>query len=165
MKGYTLLELMIVTAALGVMAIVATNLFFAVTRGGTKVQVTAEVNQNGEIVLGTMERLIRNAYGVTSACTGVAANSLTLVDQYGRNITFSCVNVGEDTGYVASNSARLTSENVAVSACSFTCTSDADGFKPPLVAIDFSLRQAKGQALKGETEAQAFSTSVSLRNY
>src|SRR3989344_3087538 len=121
MKGYTLLELMIATAIIGILAIVSTNLFFSISRGGSKVNVTAEVNQNGEVALGTVERLIRNAYSVASACTGEAANSLTVVDRYGREIIFSCVNVGQDIGYIASNSARLTSENVALSACTFTC--------------------------------------------
>ena len=165
MKGYTLLEVMVATAVIGVLAVVATNLFFSVSRGGNKVSVTAEVNQNGEVALGTLERLIRNAYSVASVCTGVAANSLTVVDRYGRNIVFSCENVGQDTGYIASNSARLTSENVAVSACSFTCNPDSDGFKPAIIDIDFSLRQASSNAITGETEAQTFSTSVSLRNY
>ena len=165
MKGYTLLELMIATAVIGILAIVATNLFFSVSRGGTQVQVTAEVNQNGEVVLGTLERIIRNSTGVTSTCTGEAVESLTVSDRYGRTIAFSCENVGEDTGYIASNSARLTSENVAVSACGFTCTQDPEGFRPPLIEIDFSLRQAEGGALKGETSQQQFKTSVSLRNY
>lgn len=164
LTGYTLLELMIATAVVGVLAIVATSLFFSVSRGGTKVQVTAEVNQNGEIVLGTMERLIRNAFLVTS-CPVTEAASLSLVDRYGRDIILSCENVGTDNGYIASNSARLTSENVAVSACWFSCTEDQAGFRPPLIEINFTLRQAQGEAGKGETSQQQFKTSVSLRNY
>jgi prepilin-type N-terminal cleavage/methylation domain-containing protein len=164
MKGYTLLEVMVATAVIGVLAVVATNLFFSVSRGGTKVQVTAEVNQNGQIVLGTMERLIRNSLTVTSACDGEAAGSLTVVDRYARNIVFSCENVGGTDSYIASNSARLTAENVRVTACSFTCTQDPGGFRPPLVEIDFTLGQKKA-GLPGETESGRFKTQVSLRNY
>ena len=164
MKGYTLLEVMVATAVIGVLAVVATNLFFSVSRGGTKVQVTAEVNQNGQIVLGTMERLIRNSLAVTSACAGAAANSLTVVDRYARNITFSCENVGGADSYIASNSARLTAENVRVTVCSFTCTEDAGGFRPPLIEIDFTLSQKKA-GLPGETETGQFRPNVSLRNY
>ncbi len=125
-KGYTLLEVMIATAVMGILLLTATALFFSIIRGGGKVRVTAEVNQNGEIVMGTMERLIRNSLKITSACEGVAASSLAVVDRYGREIIFSCEDVGQDDAYhyshIASNSAWLTSENVAVTACSFTCT-------------------------------------------
>ncbi len=164
MKGYTLLEVMVATAVIGVLAVVATNLFFSVSRGGTKVQVTAEVNQNGQIVLGTMERLIRNSLAVTSACAGEAAGSLTVVDRQAREIVFSCQNVGGDDSYIASNSARLTAENVRVTACAFTCTEDAGGFRPPLIEIDFTLSQKKA-GLPGETQTGQFRTNVSLRNY
>lgn len=165
MRGYTLLELMVATAVVGVLAVVATSLFFSVSRGGTKVQVAAEVNQNGEIVLGTMERLIRNSYSVASACTGMASAGLTVVDRYGREIVFSCENVGEDDSYIASNGARLTSDRVTVAACEFVCSQDEAGFRPALVGIDFTLRQADPGALPAETERQRFATSVSLRNY
>ena len=161
--GYTLVELMIATAVIGVLAVVATGLFFATSRGGSKVQVTVEVNQNGEIALGTMGRLVRNSLSVVG-CTATESASLTVVDRNGREIRFSCEEIGTDYGYIASNGARLTSENVALSACAFACQEDAEGFRPASVDIDFSLRQA-GPGLAGETEEQKFSTSVSLRNY
>ncbi|MBI4035265.1 MAG: prepilin-type N-terminal cleavage/methylation domain-containing protein [Candidatus Chisholmbacteria bacterium] len=164
MKGYSLLELVVVVAATGVLAVVATNLFFSVTRGGTKVQLAAEVNQNGQIVLGVMERLIRNAYSVLT-CSGAAETSLTVVDRTGQNVTFACENVGTDESFIASNGARLTSEKVAVSACSFKCVLDQGGYRPPLVEIDFWLRQANTQAVTGETAEAEFKTSVGLRNY
>ncbi len=84
--------------------------------------------------------------------------SIVYTDQEGETGFFNCME-GE---YIASGSARLTSENVVARNCSFSCDPTKT---PPVVNISFDLSQ-KGTGLRPEEKAQVhFQTTVSLRSY
>ena len=159
-KGFTLVEMAVAVGIMGMMSIAAVALFLSTIRGGGKVTVGTEVKQNGQFALNSMEQLIRNSLAVES-CTN---SGVVLTARDGQSLTFSCVNTGP-AGYIASNSARLTSANVAVTACGFACSTDPTGQRSTLVTIGFTIQQADAAAEEEGTAVADFSTSVSLRQY
>lgn len=167
-KGYTLIELVVAVGILGVLAVAATNLFFSAIRGGGKVDVTTEVKQNGQFALSRIEQLTRNSLTV-EACAGNEADpeavSVTLTARDRTQLIFSCEEVAEGTGYIASNTERLTSDRVVVTECAFWCEGVGDSFRPPLVKAAFTLRQAGTAGDVSEAAAAQFSTSVGLRSF
>lgn len=159
-KGFTLVEMAVAVGLLGMISVAAVALFFSTIRGGGKVSVGTEVKQNGQFAVSTMEQLIRNSLALTS-CTN---SGVVLQARDGASLTFSCTNIGP-TGYIASNSARLTSTSVAVTSCGFSCSIDTSGRRPPLISVNFTVRQANVDVEEEGTAEADFSTSVSLRNY
>ena len=165
--GMTLLELLVSVAILGVLAVATTNLFVTLIRGGAKVNVGTEVKQNGQHALATMEQLIRNADSVL-ACSPTPATSIQVVDKTGATITLSCVDLDDadpQTGYIAQDAVRLTSNKTVLTQCEFTCSTAGGTTQAPLVAIDFTLRQLGAANPKYEQAEAKFSTSVVLRKY
>ncbi len=159
--GYTLVELIVAIGLLGILAVSATNLFFSAIRGSSKVDAGTEVKQNGQFALSAMEQLIRNSLTLNS-CTGTNIN---ITSRDGKEIIFACVDVGAGSGYIASNSARLTSENVVVTSCSFACSEDVTKLRSPLVTVTFTIQQKAAGVETYQRAAADFSTSVSLRSY
>jgi len=85
--------------------------------------------------------------------------SIVYYDQQGEKSGFTC----REGEYIASGSAKLTSDNVTVKNCSFSCDLTKT---PPIVNISFDLSQKKGTGLRPEEKAQAhFQTTVGLRTY
>ena len=166
--GFSFLELIVAIALLGVILIAASSLFFTSIRGGGKVDVSTQVRQNGQYALGTMEQLIRNASKVTNCTPGVALTQLVIVGKDSGETTFSCEEVDDgdsETGYIASNSARLVSERVVVTACEFRCSDESTGLRAPLVNISFTVRQLGEQNARYQAAEAKLSTAVGLRSY
>lgn len=149
---------------LGLLAVSATALFFAAIRGGGKVDVGTNVRQNGQFALSSMQQLTRNALSIDT-CVLAPSSSLTMTARDGGQLTFSCQDIGLETGHIASNSARLTAQDVVVTACSFTCDAGPNNIRGPLVTISFTVRQAGTSGAVSESATVDFSTAVSLRSY
>lgn len=63
-KGLTLVELLVVMAVLAVVGIFILNIFTSTLRGTNKTQVLGVIKQNGQAVLETMDKTIRNSDNV-----------------------------------------------------------------------------------------------------
>jgi prepilin-type N-terminal cleavage/methylation domain-containing protein len=152
-SGYTLIEILIVIGILGIVAVIGSNMFFAILRNTAKSQILAEVKQNGNYALSVMSRMIRNARSI-DACPG---DSITLTNPDRETTTFSC-----EGARVASNSGVfLTSDKVLSSACNFSCA----GTTPETVTVSFTLTQASDEERIEEKATLDFRTTVSLRTY
>ena len=163
-EGFTLIELMVSIVMLAIVAVAATTLFFTAIRGGGKVGIATEVKQNGQFALAAMEQQLRSALNFTSC----SATSVTVEAKDSLELTFSCEELDDgdpDTGYVASNGARLTSDKVVVTDCAFACREYLDQTQPPLISIDFGLRQTDSNRSAERSASARFSGSVLLRNY
>ena len=162
-SGFTLLELMVSVALLGMISVAATLLFFSAIRGGGKVSVVTEVKQNGQFALNSMEQLIRNAASLESC----SAEAMTFIDKDGGNLGYECKDVDPDldTGYIAKNAARLTSAEVAVTECVFTCDVDPNRLRGPLINISFTVKKAGTSGDVADEASANFSTAVSVRSY
>ncbi len=160
-KGYTLVELLVVIVVFSVVSMVATQTIVAILRGAKKSEGVTKVRQNLDYAMGTMERQLRQAKGITSSCNGTATSSITFNDQFGNPVTFSCVGInnGNQPASIASSSASLTGNDITLSACSFTCTAGSAS-SPSYVTMT-----ATGAHIAGQSQRVTVTTQVTLRSY
>ena len=159
-KGYTLIELMVVVAIFSIIALVASETIILTLRGTTKAEAISKVRQNIDYAMGSMERQLRGAKSVTSTCNNVPSTQISFIDQNNNAVTFSCVNVNSTNqlSSIASSSANLTSGNISISQCSFSCTPKS-GNKPAYIQMTIVASDLKGENAITDT------TQVTLRSY
>ena len=143
MKGISLIETLIVIGVFAVLGILSTSAVLLSLKGSNKGESQIKIRENLDYAVSVIERQLINASSVTS-CT---STSVLYQDSLGAGGSFSC------TGdYIASGSARLTSDEISVSACSFSCTAGTAS-NPPKVAIDVQAGNV------------SISTEINLRTY
>lgn len=159
-KGVSLIEILIVVAIFAVLGLLISRVILTTLRGSNRSDSLVKVRDNLDYALSVMERQIRNADSV-SPCPNPDPTRVDFRDSNGIAAYFACTNVGP-SGYVASGSARLTSDQVAITACSLTCT-PAAGRVPP--SVDISL-EARGANQTGVERAMVtIATKIFLRTY
>ncbi len=170
--GFTLLELLVSVAILGVIGTLVAQAFFSVFRSNSKTEILKDVKQSGEQTLLTMTRIIQNAQEVAVCPSdGTPLDSLALVNPDGGTTTFGCVLDGTITR-IASTSATnefLTDSHVTIggSTCAasslvFECTTQSG--EPSKITISFSLAQVGTPVDQSETAREDFQGSVIIRN-
>mgnify|MGYP001594650556 CR=1 FL=1 len=159
-KGVSLIEILIVVAIFAVLGILISRVILTTLMGSSRSDNLVKVRDNIDYTLSVMERQIRNAESV-SPCPNPDTTRIDFRDSNGIAAFFACTNVGA-SGYVASGSARLTNDEVAITACSLVCTA-ASGRVPP--AVDISL-EARGANQTGVERAMVTAvTKIFLRTY
>ncbi len=159
-KGFSLLEVLVVLSIFAILAVVATQFIFLTLRASRKSDVSSRVRENVDFALATMERQLHNATEI-SPCPNPDSLVINFKGQTGVDTSFSCLNMSED-GYVASSSARLTSDKIVITSCSFECV-PGEGGVPASVTISLGARDATAQ--KAEQSRISISTKVFLRTY
>ncbi|MCL5676240.1 MAG: prepilin-type N-terminal cleavage/methylation domain-containing protein [Patescibacteria group bacterium] len=165
--GFTLLEILVVLTIMAVILAIGVGVLSSVLKGDAKTSATAEIKQNGSLVLDVMSYFIRNATALNGNPPCGASLSLTQPDN--SVVVFSLLPT-DNINYnnrIASNSASLTNGDIKtgvdVSSLTFTCDTTTS---PPVVSIDFTLTQArKANSTMGLATSEKFHTSVSLRTY
>ncbi len=160
-SGVSLLEILIVVGIFAILGILSTRALSLSLSGSKKSSSTLLVRENAEYALAIIERQMRNAESV-DPCPNSNTSTLIYKDEQGAATSFSCVAIGE-AGYLASGSARLTSDEVAITACSFVC-SPGVADTPPAVTINLVAKDVKA-ALAKEGGQVTLSTQILLRTY
>lgn len=168
-SGFSLIETLVVIAMFAIIAMVVSHSTTTSLVGSRKSDASTKVRENLSIALSVIERQLRSAKEITSACTGVSSTSISYIDEYGNPSTFNCnpsssCSSGTNT-YVSSGSAsvRLTSpETICITACSFTCTPSGSNL-PPTVTISIEGRSKDTTGV--EDTSVRLETGVSLRAY
>jgi len=159
--GFTLIELLVVVAVFMILAVLVTNSLFSILKSNTKANIMKEIRQNGTYALDVMDKTISGGVIDDAICTGVEGSSLTVKNPVsGETVIFECKG---NPAYIASDSARLTSELVVVENCSgvFRCEKiDSD----KKVTISFILKQLGTPARPEETAQETFTKTIFLRN-
>ena len=102
-KGFTLLELLVVTAILAVLIGISTTVFISILRSQNKTNVINEVRQNATLAIDLFERDVRSASDIIPDGGSFLTNKITLVEvENGTAVDWECVNavVGIDNGYI-----------------------------------------------------------------
>ena len=155
--GFTIIELLVVVALVALLLVGTTNLFLSTIRGGGKASLLAELKDQGDFALTTMERIIREGHDIGN-CVG---NSFQVTVYYVDGSMMYVRKSGtvfqrSDDGSTWLN---ISSDNVSVvSPQPFKCIDNQDGFSPDVVSIGFVLRD-----IKTGTE-ESFVSTVALRN-
>ncbi len=156
-KGISLLEILVVITVFSILAILATIAILSTLRGSRKSEALVRVRENIDYSLAIMERNLRNAESVD--CSTSTPSLINYRDERGVAASFSCITAAGST-YIASSSARLTSEEVEITACSFTCD---DSTSPPSVEISVAARRTDAAVVEGAQVTA--STKIFLRTY
>lgn len=170
------MELLVSVGVIAMVGTVVAQSFFATTRSNIKSEIVKETKQNGDFALNTMERVIREASNVTTACplAGATTDVLTVEDADGNATSFGCelvddvtritVNTGGAPQYLTSGNVTLGGLNCsdAGMSLSFTCTSFSD--QPSSISISFTLNQRGTPPDQYEQSQSVFQTTVNLRN-
>lgn len=192
LAGFTLIEFLVVLGVLGLAIGSALILLTSVLRGTNQANITAEVKQNGQAVLDTLDSQIRNGRDVIAISPPAGASSaiqVTLAD--GTYLYLACFGTAGTTSngwigrYISpSNSipspgsyASLTNkdsifgvdivcESPCPSACTFGVPAPVSTLNPPLVNIVFSASQGVSAPSRQDFRANVrFETTISLRRY
>ncbi len=193
-KGYTLIEFLIV---IGILAIVvgSTLLFLtAILKGTNQASIVSEVKQNGQAVLGSLDKQVRNAKDVVCvnstnvvSCLDPSASNkyIQLINASGPPLHIKCFNDNDivkiQNGWIGSAlSATIPSDGSYVSITNQDTTAGVDivncNFKvspgtvgasePAVVSISFGLHQGVSAPSRTDFKANAqFQTTISLRKY
>ena len=157
-SGVTLIELLVVIAIFSILAVVSARGVLLTLRGSKKSESVTKVRENLDFSFAVMERQIRNAE--TASCR-LDTTRVDYTDYLAGATFFSCESIGSD-GYISSASARLTNEDIEITACEFTC-SIATGGAPPSVSISATAQEKNVVGIEGAEIT--LSTKIFLRSY
>lgn len=156
-KGFSLVEILVVISVFAVIGILSTRSLFLTLRGAKKSDSLVRVRENINLALSVMERQIRNSESITCPSSGV---TLSYISLEGVDTSFSCTT--GPNGFIASGSARLTSADISVTSCLFTC-SQTDLNTPPLVKVSITAEDNISTSVeKGSITTE---TQIVARNY
>jgi hypothetical protein len=160
--GLSLLEILVVVSIFAALGILITRSVLLTLGGGKKSESLIRVRENLNYSIGVIERQLRNANSITT-CPNSDTSTISYVDQNGNTTTFSCRNIGVSgsVGYIASGSAKLSSDAVNITGCSFACALGVGS--PSSVTINLTAIDASAMGI--ENSAVTATTKVSLRNY
>jgi type II secretory pathway pseudopilin PulG len=119
--GYTLIELLLYIAMVGLLLFSVTYFFGIVADARVKNQSIAEVNDQAASIMDYMTQTIRNASSITAPATGTSGSSLTLVVPTGSlsptvfNLSGTTLQVKEGAG----SAVALTSNDVQITSLTF----------------------------------------------
>lgn len=154
MKGFTIVELLVTVSLFVILGLFITQTLASIFSNMEKTEVTARVRQEAEYSLAVMERHLREAR--SPVCSSSPAK-VTYEDPMGFSASFSCINSNPTN--IASGSANLTSDNVTISNCSFTCN-----YNPTKIGISFTVSQYPASSDPRQTSTSNVSTQVLPRN-
>lgn len=173
-----MIEFLVVLGVLAITVGSALLVLTSVLRGTNQANVTAEVKQNGQAVLDTLESQIRNAKDAedldplpAGASDGV---SLTLAD--GTLFTIVCFPAGANSnGWIATSTgaaySSMTNQDLIAGVDVVDCnlrvvSASVGGTNSAIVSVSFVMSQGKDAPSRQDFKADVkFETTISLRNY
>ena len=187
-KGFTLVELLVVTAVMGVLGVLSATLISSILRSQNKTTIINEARQNGNLVIDKFERDVKQSAEVCPVdllavppgpnCAISTSTSVALTTYDGTTIVWDCQATsfkrGQGLDYAAAstpaNMMDVTNSDVvngvAVASCSFTVLPKAGSNIPQIVTLNFFLTQGSGAPGKAEFQInEQFEVTVGTRAY
>ena len=151
-KGFTLVELLVVIALLGISVGVTNDILVSLVRSYSKTQIKNEIEQQANFVGLKLERELRSAESVVPPTTPPYTNSLEILKDGGVSVTYELVgDVMKVRDPTTSSAVALTSKD-GVSGVSVTCglstgyCFSVTGSDPQTVVMNIKLQAVKGNA-------------------
>lgn len=193
--GFTLIELLVVLGILASTVGAALLLLTSVLRGTNQGNVTAEVKQNGQVVLDSLEKQIRGALDARLLSSAErpngSLNALVVTLASGGYLYVACFDSvpGSANGWIGTaasfsatspsiglyqtltNRDNIAGVDVVCGPCPPTCTfgvilASSGSLNPPIVKVGFTVNQGVKAPSRQDFLANArFETTISLRRY
>lgn len=168
--GFTLVEILMVVALLGIFSIAVVQVFFTIVSQQTKTAAIEEVKQSGDYAFSVMETMIRNAKVVNLPSCNTFLNQKSIeIENPDKGITtFDCSGSKISSQSADYSVLDLTGPNVVVSSCniSYVCpTPAAGGTAGRYVYFSYVVEPANvtpGDPIAGST--QSYQGTVTIRN-
>ena len=175
-KGFTLLEVLIVTIIISLIIPMMASLFIVNIMSYSRVQILQEVKDNGDFVLDTVETKMRrdirsiysNAAATVEVCT--VTSSLDTPESYSGQLYFrdddqAIFYLAEDSGVIEftqnGDNQSLTNNLVNASNLTMSC-SRSSIFSNPIISIQFDVQQRSGAKFQ-DMAFLTFSTKFKTR--
>lgn len=191
LKGFTLIEILVVIALLSVFGTLILTIFTRTLKGSNKAQIIGVIKQNGQAVLENMDKTIRNADDVVCVSNLDPPGPTIVINKNGvyTRYRFIKANPYEANGYIQQDnpakpppertesvlcqdlmdtSATIITDNhlqTGVSITNATLKKEAkSGFKD-IITIQFEVAAGEKapEAIRGQIDAVSFQTTVQLR--
>lgn len=162
MKGFTLIEMVVVTAVVGMMMLAVTGILISSLQSRNLTRMADVVSANGNYALEEIKKNLLNADSETVVCPVGVGSSIGFESALdGMTTTLTCT----ENARVASNSANLTGGEVKLSDCgSFVnCQTGMLG-SVAIVAVKFSLSAGDVAGGVKDFVEKTFEMTVTLRN-
>ena len=157
-KGFSLVEILIVISIFSVIGILSTRIILLTMRGAKKSDSQVRVRENVNYALSIIERQIRNSEVVN--CASSTSSQIIYTSLEGVASTFSCVS-GSDS-YILSGTSRLTSSDISITSCLFSCTQTNEN-DPPVMKVKIVAEDKNNTSV--ENGSVTVETEIVTRNY
>lgn len=155
-KGMSLIEILVVVTIFALMGVVVARAIILTIRGSKKSESIVKIRENINYSVGIIERQLRNA-DLVLECPNSDPSRIDYQDQFGNLTSFSCTG-----GYIASDSARLTSDAITITSCAFVCAASTVD-NPPSVTVSLTAKDTNAQGI--ENSSVSTINQIYLRNY
>ncbi len=161
-KGFTLIEVVVVTGLLGIILLTVMGVFLNSMKATNKIKTEQRLDEVGKLVVERINRGIRpmaSVDGYLTVCTGAPLSTLTLVDTEGETSTLTCIDSRITLGGENISSSQVTVD--CATNFSISCDSADDS---PVIQVNFTLISAEaGSYDEGVLIEKSFSIEVVMR--
>jgi type II secretory pathway component PulJ len=159
--GISLIEVLIVVSVFAILGTVVSTSLITTLRSAKKSESQVSVRENLNYTVSVIERNLRGAESIIDCGTNTDLTRIDYISAERKITTFSCQSLGEG-GYIASDSARLTSDAVSITDCAITCNQN-DLNSPPVVRMDLTAESASANNAEGSQVS--ITSEITIRNY
>jgi len=157
-SGFTMIEMLVVAGIIGFLSVGIVGTFMGTIRGNQKARLQAEIKNQGDFTIASMERALRNSRTLPT-CTGNQVNYEISADALTHGFRINTGKIQKSDNVGAGSWSDVSGSTVSVTG-SFDCLADPAGYSSGAVVIQLNV-SATGT---GETLTQAFQTSVAIRS-
>ncbi|MFH1970861.1 MAG: hypothetical protein ABIJ05_00550, partial [Patescibacteria group bacterium] len=133
---------------------------FLTLRSTNKSNSTIKIRDNVNYFLSTIQRQLRGAQAIVNCPNSDDTSIIEYIDEDGNSGSFSCA-TSDDLGYIASGSARLNTEEIDITSCSFECVEGTSGNPPSVIVTIVAEDSSSNLVEKGRFSS---TTKIYLRN-
>ena len=159
-KGLSLIEILVSITVFTILGVLITNSIFLTLRSTNKSSSTIKIRDNVNYFLSIIQRQLRGAQTITNCPNLDDTSIIEYVDENGDLGSFSC-EISDGLGYIASESARLNTEEINISTCSFECIEGSSGNSPSVIVTVVAEDPTSNLVEKGKLSS---TTRIYLRN-
>lgn len=159
MRGYSLIELVVVIGLTGILAIAITAVSMTSLISSTRIRNQIRIRQAGDSSINQLQKLIR---GAKSLSCNSQTNTLTTINEDGNTTTVSAIIDGAATRIASNSGNYITPADTTISGFDITCV--PNNIHASLINVKFGITSTIQGTRSQETPVLNYETNIQLRN-